>query len=164
MGCEGERSLSVRRPRKYLVPVPAFRITVQKGPLVMDLINNGQDWRSAVRAREFTINIPINIKLGDDDEPEVTTPDTTNIVRDVAVVKHEEPAQEPQDDQDDDGTMVPPLQQQIELQKAALGKTSEVIDDLTDEDEIDQEEEEDDEDPKQFVDLSSFWNQKPVGN
>lgn len=27
--------------------------------------------------------------------------------------------------------MVPPLQQQIELQKAALGKHSEVIDDLT---------------------------------
>lgn len=117
-----------------------------------------------MRAREFTINIPINIKLGDDDEPEVTSPDTTNIVRDVAVVQHQEPASDtsPEDDEEM-GVMVPPLQQQIELQKAALGKESEVIDDLTDEDEVDQEEDEEDE-SERFVDLSSFWNQKPVGN
>ena len=35
-------------------------------------------------------------------------------------------------DQSDDPTMVPPLQQNMELRKAVLGKQSEVIDDILD--------------------------------
>ena len=111
-----------------------------------------------MRAREFTINIPINVRLGDHGEPEVTAPTATNLVRDVAVAQCQEPVSNTgdQDSQSETGTMVPPLQQQIELQKAALGKTSEVIDDLVDQDFVDQQQQED------YVDLSSFWNQRPM--
>lgn len=162
MGCEGGCSQCVKVSQSYLLQSGAETIVAQKDAPAAELINNGQDWRNAVRAREFTIDVPINIRLGDDDDPEVMTPDTTNLVRDVAVVKCKEPAPDSSHDEEMTGTMVPPLQQQIELQKAALGKESEVIDDLTDQDDIDQQE--DDIDSQQFVDLSSFWNQRPVGN
>lgn len=114
-----------------------------------------------MRAKEFTINVPINIKLGDDDEPEISTPSTTNVVRDVPIIRHQDHSDSAEDDELGD-VMVPPLQQQIELQKAALGKQSEVIDDLVDDDEVDQEEEEI-EDPA-LLDLTSFWNQRPIGD
>ena len=67
-----------------------------------------------MRSREFTINIPINIKINGDGEP----------VIDMG-------------QKDDDAeldlnpVMVPPLQQDIELKKADLGKSSPVIDKLT---------------------------------
>lgn len=63
-----------------------------------------------MRAREFTINIPINIKINGDDEPEITAVG--------------------QEDPEADSTWVPPLQQKIELAKASLGKQSDVIDQL----------------------------------
>ena len=59
-----------------------------------------------MRAKEFTINIPINIKIDGEGEPQVST-DT----------------QEPVDD--NVGTFIPPLQQKIELLKKSAGVKSE---------------------------------------
>jgi hypothetical protein len=81
-----------------------------------------------MRAREFTINVPINIKINGDGDPEIDMPN----------------ADAPKDPKelDDNPVMVPPLQQDIELKKADQGKNSPVIQDLTqDELEIDDEEE-----------------------
>ena len=64
-----------------------------------------------MRAREFTINVPISIKINGDGNPEVDSNDPAEL--------------------DDNPTMVPPLQQGIELQKAAAGKLSPVIQKLT---------------------------------
>ena len=72
-----------------------------------------------MRAKEFTINIPINIKINDDGEPEISTDQNT-----------EEP------NLDQNPVMVPPLQQHLELEKAKLGKNSPVIDKLTADDNI----------------------------
>jgi hypothetical protein len=66
-----------------------------------------------MRAREFTINIPINIKINDDGDPE------------VSMDKEDDPAEFHQNP-----VMVPPLQQHIELTKAEHGKNSPVIDKL----------------------------------
>ena len=55
-----------------------------------------------MRAREFTINIPINIKINGDGEPEVS-----------ASQEHDEPELQ------SNPIMVPPLQQHLELAKAA---------------------------------------------
>lgn len=70
-----------------------------------------------MRAREFTINVPINIKINGDGDPEIDMPGQS----------------EPKDPSqlDDDPVMVPPLQQDIELKKADQGKNSPVIQDLT---------------------------------
>jgi len=76
-----------------------------------------------MRAREFTINIPINIKINGDGEPEI------DMGSDDAV----DPSKLKQDP-----VMVPPLQQHLELAKAEVGKTSPVIHDLT-QDEVDPE-------------------------
>jgi hypothetical protein len=76
-----------------------------------------------MRAREFTINIPINIKINGDGEPEI----------DMGQDSPADPSELKQDP-----VMVPPLQQQIELQKADVGKVSPVIKDLT-QDEVDPE-------------------------
>lgn len=67
-----------------------------------------------MRAREFTINIPINIKINGDGEPEI---DMGNSDTD-----HDELDQNP--------VFTPPLQQNTELAKAANGKRSGVIDKL----------------------------------
>ena len=72
-----------------------------------------------MRASEFTINIPINIKINGDGEPEIST---------------DQGASEPELDQNP--VMVPPLQQHLELAKAQLGKESPVIDKLTADDNI----------------------------
>jgi hypothetical protein len=77
-----------------------------------------------MRAREFTINIPINIRINGDGEPEI------DMGQDDAPVDPSELKQ--------DAVMVPPLQQQIELQKADVGKISPIIKDLT-QDEVDPE-------------------------
>ena len=70
-----------------------------------------------MKAREFTINVPINIKINGDGDPEV----------DVAGENPEE--QQPgQDVLDPNPIMVPPLQQNIELKKAALGKEGDIVD------------------------------------
>jgi len=80
-----------------------------------------------MRAREFTINVPITIKINGDGDPDIEMPG----------------AEEPKDPQelDDNPVMVPPLQQDVELKKAEQGKVSPVIKDLT-QDEVDPEEEE----------------------
>jgi len=57
-----------------------------------------------MRANEFTINIPINIKINSDGEPEITTGDG------------------PVDD--NVGEFVPPLQKKIELMKKSQGVES----------------------------------------
>ena len=83
-----------------------------------------------MRAREFTINVPINIKINGDGDPEIDMPGSD----------------EPKDpsELDDNPVMIPPLQQDIELKKAEQGKDSPVIQDLT-QDELDQDDEEDEE-------------------
>jgi len=58
-----------------------------------------------MRANEFTINIPINIKINSDGEPEVSTGED-----------------EPIDD--NVGEYVPPLQKKIELMKKSQGVES----------------------------------------
>jgi len=69
-----------------------------------------------MRAKEFTINVPINIKINGDGDPEI----------DVAG----------QDDElDQSPVMMSPQQQELELRKAEQGKTSPYIDSMTDEDE-----------------------------
>ena len=70
-----------------------------------------------MRAREFTINVPITIKINGDGDPEIDMPGTD----------------EPKDpsELDPNPVMVPPLQQDVELKKAEAGKVSPVINDLT---------------------------------
>ena len=79
-----------------------------------------------MRAREFTINIPINIKINDDGS--------------VDVDNEQEKDQIP----DNEKKSVPPLQQKIELMKSAAGKDSKVIRQLTaDEEDVDDSHEQD---------------------
>ena len=74
-----------------------------------------------MKAREFTINVPINIKINVDGDPEI----------DVAGQDPEDEQQPGQDCMDPNPVMVPPLQQNIELKKAALGKEGDVVDKIT---------------------------------
>ena len=68
-----------------------------------------------MRAREFTINVPIKIVINGDGDPEVGT------------------GQEETDDAElqQNPVMIPPLQQELELKKAELGKDTPVIDKIT---------------------------------
>lgn len=77
-----------------------------------------------MRAREFVINVPITIHIDGDGEPQVNKPEL--------------PPKDPSE-LDPEPVMVPPLQQQIEINKAAVGKDSPIIDELT-QDEVDPEE------------------------
>ena len=70
-----------------------------------------------MRAREFTINVPITIKINGDGDPEIDMPGTD---------QPKDPAE-----LDDNPVMVSPLQQELELKKAQVGKLSPVIQDLT---------------------------------
>lgn len=92
-----------------------------------------------MRAREFTINIPINIKFNDSGDPEVDLTDKSpqNAVAnaDLAVNQLKDTPIDPSVPKLEP-VMVPPLQQQIELQKAQTGKISPIIKDLT-RDEVD---------------------------
>ena len=72
-----------------------------------------------MRAQEFTINIPINIKINGDGEPEISTGQESN-----------------DSELDQNPVMVPPLQQELELAKADQGKESPVIDNITSNDTI----------------------------
>ena len=72
-----------------------------------------------MRAKEFTINIPINIKINGDGEPEISTGQ-----------EQDEPELQ------SNPVMVPPLQQHLELAKAEQGKESPVIDKITADDSI----------------------------
>lgn len=71
-----------------------------------------------MRAREFVINVPITIKINGDGDPEIDMPGT------------EEEPKDPSD-LDPNPVMVTPLQQDIELKKAQVGKVSPIIKDLT---------------------------------
>jgi hypothetical protein len=78
-----------------------------------------------MRAKEFTINVPINIKINGDGDPEIdmpgqAEPETPEL--------HQNPV------------MVSPLQQELELKKAEAGKDSPVLDKITVDDELGQEE------------------------
>lgn len=75
-----------------------------------------------MRAKEFTINVPITIKINGDNDPEV----------DVS-------GQDGTQDLHQNPVMVPPLQQHLELAKADQGKESPVIDKITADDNIGQE-------------------------
>jgi hypothetical protein len=69
-----------------------------------------------MRAREFTINVPITISINGDEDPVISTPTQD---------------QEPDQDLQQNPVMVSPQQQELELKKAELGKASPVIDKLT---------------------------------
>lgn len=71
-----------------------------------------------MRAREFVINVPITIKINGDGDPEINMPGTDNDAKDPSEL-------------DPNPVFVPPLQQEIELKKAEVGKISPVIKDLT---------------------------------
>ncbi len=86
-----------------------------------------------MRAREFVINVPINITIDGNGDPVVNSQVPPNkdyeaerSVPDVSNLPPKDPSE-----LDPDPVMVPPLQQQIEINKAALGKESPVIDELT---------------------------------
>lgn len=68
-----------------------------------------------MRAREFTINVPIKITINGDNDPEIEAGDQE--------ADDAELQQNP--------VMVPPLQQELELRKAELGKETPVIDKIT---------------------------------
>jgi len=80
-----------------------------------------------MRAREFTINVPINIRINGDEDPEVSMPG-----QDTEAPKDDTELQQ-------NPIMVAPLQQDIEIKKAQLGKESPVIDKLTQDHSIGQE-------------------------
>jgi hypothetical protein len=80
-----------------------------------------------MRAKEFTINVPITITINGDGDPVVSAGDQN---------------QAPELQQNP--VMVSPQQQEIELKKAALGKESPVIDKLTANDNIGAEPEQND--------------------
>lgn len=69
-----------------------------------------------MRAKEFTINVPINIKINGDGDPEIDMPSDEKV----------DPSE-----LDLNPVFVSPLQQELEMKKAANGKESDVIDDLT---------------------------------
>lgn len=69
-----------------------------------------------MRAKEFTINVPINIKINGDGDPEIDMPSDEKV----------DPSE-----LDPNPVFVSPLQQELEMKKAANGKDSDVIDDLT---------------------------------
>lgn len=70
-----------------------------------------------MRAKEFIINVPITIHIDSDGE--------------LSVGPEEK---DQKSDADKQPTMVPPLQQDIEIKKAALGKDSAEIQDLVSDD------------------------------
>jgi hypothetical protein len=73
-----------------------------------------------MRAKEFTINVPINIKINGDGDPEID------------VAGNGSDSEEP----DENPIFVSPLQQELELRKADAGKDSAVIDKLTEPDDV----------------------------
>ena len=69
-----------------------------------------------MRAREFIINVPINIKINGDGDPEINMPGQEN-------------------DQDQaEYAFIPPLQQKIEMMKANAGNESDAFDQIISDD------------------------------
>lgn len=85
-----------------------------------------------MRAREFVINVPITIKINGDGDPEV------DMANNQTNADDEELDQNP--------VMTSPLQQELELKKAELGKKSPVIAKMTDDEDVGEEEPEDPQD------------------
>ncbi len=92
-----------------------------------------------MRAREFvsnevnegsTITIPITITIPTDDRDPVVNVIPTEDPTAVTPTDTSQPAADPQE-LEQDPMMVPPLQQEVEMDKASLGKKSPVIDKLT---------------------------------
>ncbi len=81
-----------------------------------------------MRAKEFTINVPITITINGDEDPVVNAGDQSDQVNNQL---HQNPV------------MVSPLQQEIELAKAELGKKSPVIDKITADQQVGMEPEQD---------------------
>lgn len=81
-----------------------------------------------MRAKEFTINVPINIKINGDGDPEID------------VAGNGSGSSEP----DENPVFVSPLQQELELKKAEAGKDSAVIDKITEPEDIGSEDNEED--------------------
>lgn len=77
-----------------------------------------------MRYREFAINIPINIRFGENGEVDVNMDDSS--------------------DSDEKEIMVPPLQQKMELAKAGLGKESKVANELLQDEFLDEDSEQED--------------------
>lgn len=69
-----------------------------------------------MRAREFTINVPITISINGDEDPVISTPNQ---------------GQEDDTELQQNPVMVSPQQQELEMKKAELGKDSPVVDKLT---------------------------------
>lgn len=78
-----------------------------------------------MRAREFTINVPINIKINGDGDPEIEVDGET-----------------PVDNEEDNPVFMSPQQQEIELAKAEQGKRSPELEQLVDPDHPDDENQE----------------------
>tara|TARA_R110000851_G_scaffold175564_1_gene321910 strand:+ start:203 stop:487 length:285 start_codon:yes stop_codon:yes gene_type:complete len=72
-----------------------------------------------MKASEFIINIPINIKINGDGKPEIDM--GTDTV-------------EPDDELDQNPVMLSPQQQELELRKSEQGKTSPYIDTMLSDD------------------------------
>lgn len=70
-----------------------------------------------MRAKEFTINVPITITINGDEDPVVNAAGAAPEQDDTELQQNP--------------VMVPPQQQELELKKAAAGKDSPVIDKLT---------------------------------
>lgn len=86
-----------------------------------------------MRAREFTINVPITIKINGDGDPEIDMPG------------NKFDGDDPIQDQDAAANFVPPLQQELELMKHQSGKQADIIDQIT---------ADDDAEPSQEFDVS----------
>lgn len=71
-----------------------------------------------MRAREFIINIPINIKIDDNEKEDENLPTALAQQTSQPVETDQEPVN------DETGTFVPPLQQKIELLKKSVGVKS----------------------------------------
>lgn len=80
-----------------------------------------------MRAREFTINVPINIKINGDGEPEIDMPNQFD-------------GQKPIPAQQAVSNFIPPLQQELELMKHSQGKDADVIDQINADDDTPEEE------------------------
>lgn len=75
-----------------------------------------------MRAREFTINVPINIRIDGNGDPQV----------DMPTDKGSDSVHNP-DGSEKQPVMLTPQEQELELKKAELGKDSKYIDQLLDE-------------------------------
>ena len=96
-----------------------------------------------MRAKEFTINLPITVSIGGNEDPVVnsdnqTPPGYIKLPPTPIVQKNNQPSQDDTELQLNP-VMISPQQQELELKKAAAGKTSPVIDKLTDQETVGEE-------------------------